>query len=184
MVNQKLSKAKFMQKVIRHRLEWKYNINDVSFEEMYELYHQWNLVLSDTNAEQELMKSIPITKELYNNMKECLITKMKDVELIPREATNDDIDMNYIDAILESFLYANKVYIYCTIINPDSRIGAFKELNAIKGPMIKAGCDTILALAILYTNTYDAYYIKNIGPVKYKKFQDFFALNFGVNVIE
>lgn len=184
MVGKKLIKASFIQKLVRQRLDRKYNITDISFEEMEKLYAQYKEILYSIGLEMELSKTEPITKLLYTGIRNDFIARMKSVDLIPEEATMEEIDMEYINAILESFLYSHKVYLYCTVIDPDKKFVTIKELSSIKGPFIKAGIVTLLDMAMLYSNNYDSWNIPNIGPVKYKKFQDFFVLNFGINVVE
>lgn len=181
---EKLTKGSFMRKIVMQRLSKKYNISDISFDEMGKLLTQFKNMVDEINLYGELMKTTPISKEHYKILLDDFIIRMKQVELIPSEATADDIDFAYVGAILESLLYANKVFLFCSIVNPDARLSAFKELSSIKNVFIKQGYDTLLMLALIYDNTNNGEYIKGIGEKKYEKFQNFFALNFGIDVIE
>ena len=182
----KLIKSSFMSKVVYQRLLWKYNISDIDLEERTKLINQYCKMINDSDYNQELLKTIPLTNESFDIMTKVFITYMKDKGLIPIEASYDEIDIKYIEKILESLLYAHKLFLFCTIINPDWNIRKIKELNGIKNPFIKNGYDTILSLAMVYSNTNDSnnQYLKGIGPIKYKELQEFFALNCGIETIE
>ena len=183
----KLTKASFMRKIMYQRLKEKYNISDISFDEMGKIIKQYTEMINEHNFNNELLKTTPISKVTFKNINDTMIIRMKSVGLIPSEATDDDIDSSYIEAICESLLYAHKTFLFCAVVNPNARIGSFKELRGIKTPFIKAGYDTLFSLALIYENNTTGYnnsYLKGIGPKKYKDFEDFFALNFGIDVIE
>ena len=183
----KLTKASFMQKIMYQRLKEKYNITDINFDEMGKIIKQYTEMMNEYNYNNELLKTLPISKVSFKNICDTMIVRMKNVGLIPSEATRDDIDSSYIEAICESLLYAHKTFLFCAVVNPNARIGTFKELRGIKTPFTKAGYDTLLLLALVYDNNTMGYsnpYLKGIGPKKYKDFEDFFALNFGIEVIE
>lgn len=181
-MSNKLIKASFIQKIVRQRLSWKYKIDDIDFIESSKLYKEYKEMVESAHYEQELLKTLPISTTSFHIMRDELIVRMKKVNLIPPETTMEEIDLDYVEALLESLLYAHKVYLFCTVVNPNAKVTKLKL--ECKGPFIKAGYDTLLDLALIYDNNYDSSNLNNIGPVKFKEFQKFFALKMGVDVVK
>ena len=126
---------------------------------------------------QDIMMLEPISYNAYINLGKKFITSMKTLRLIPIDVDDKDIDMEYINSIIDCLLWSYKLYLYCTYYAKDKSIMAVDSLKSIRGPFYDDGYTTLLDMALIYANTNEPRYINGVGPKRYSKFKEFFITN-------
>lgn len=174
----KLIKHQFMRKIIYQRLNWEYNITDCTNNDIDQLINLFFKMLGERDYEKEFFKEEPISLESFKNMVNVFVDYMKDEGIVDKDAKNSDIDKEYVENLVESLLYAERMYLYCTFIAGNRNImGMTKMPSTIRKAFATLGYMTMTDLALIYSNTNDPKSLPGIGPDKYGKFQKYMALD-------
>lgn len=173
-----LLKSNFINKIVYQRLQWKHRIDDCTVEEIYKLMKGFFKMIAEHDFEKEFFKYEPISLLSFKNMAKTLIVYMIDEGLIEKDTPPEDIDMNYIEALTESLIYGERMYICCTYFEHDKSIMTVKDMpRVLRHAFYNIGYTTMLDLALIYCNTTNPKNLPGIGPEKYRKFQEYMALD-------
>lgn len=173
--NKVLIRKHFMGKVIYNRLIEEFGIENLNSLDITRLIREFDIMIDVNGYRQDVDMIEPISYNAYINLGKKFITSMKTLRLVPLDADDDEIDMEYINAIIDCLLWANKLYLYCSYYAHDKSIMTIKDLKSIRGPFYDDGYTTLLDLALIYANTNEPKYIDGVGPQKYSKFKKFFT---------
>ena len=140
------------------------------------LIDEFDKLLDENDFKFNAIDYKPISYESFEGLSRQFTVKLqRNTKLIPIEAKPDQIDEDYVKGIVDSLLWATKMYVYCTHFAHDKSIMSIPSLKGIKGPFYNAGYTTLLDLALIYANTNNPDNLKGIGEDKYKKFRKFFS---------
>ncbi len=173
-----LQKGNFIKKIVYHRLLWEYNITDCSNEDISKLYNGFFKMLAEYDYEKEFFKYDPISFQSFKNISKVFIEYMIEQGLIEKDTPMEDIDMEYIEKITESFIYAERMYLCCSYYEHDKSIMTVDGMpRVLKHAFYNIGHTTMLELALIYANSNNPKNLPGIGPEKYRKFQEYMALD-------
>lgn len=172
----KLIKRQFIGKIVYQRLQWKHDINDVSWEDIEKLIKSFFRMLAERDLEKEFFLYNPISYRSFKTLSKIFIDYMKEDDVISKDIKEEDIDMDYIEAIVESLIYGERMFLYCTLFAGDRIIIEMYNMpRSIRNAFATIHFTKLLDLALIYANTNDSKNLDGIGPKKYEEFQRYMS---------
>jgi hypothetical protein len=146
-------------------------------EDVQTLVKAFFLMLEEYDFEKEFFLYEPISYLSFKNMSKRFIDYMKDACLIGEEYTEEDMDMEYIEGLVESLIYGLRMFFYCTYFCSDKSLFDIKCMsNSTRNAFYTLGYTNPLQLALIFANTTDSKNLPGIGPKRYKEFQEFMCV--------
>ena len=176
---ERLIKREFIRKIVYQRLNWKHNITDCTLEDISNLINSFCKMIDERGIEQSFLTGAPLSYEGFKHLSKLFINYMKQDGVID-DYDEDDIDIEYIQSLVESLIYAEKMFLYCAIFAGDRSIYDVSNIpKSVKSAFttVDAPYGSLLQLALVYSNTNDPKNLPGIGPAKYKAMQKWMALD-------
>lgn len=174
-----LIKKEFMCKIVYQRLNWKHDITDCSLEDINKLINSFSRMIKERGIEAAFISNAPLSYEGFKNISKEYVNYLKYDKVID-DYDEDDIDIDYIQSLVESLIYAEKMFLYCAIFAGDRSIYDVSNIpKSVKNAFttVDAPYGSLLNLALVYANTNDSKNLIGIGPAKYKAMQKWMALD-------
>ena len=166
----KINRTGLISKVVFQRMSWKYNMVKIDIFTLKQLVKEFKRIV-DENGYSSVNELEGISKSAFDSINSKLKSECSDKL---ENLINDD---EFMTALTESLIYATKLYMFCTYFAGDLSIMQVPELRKVRGPFYDSGFTTVSDLAMIYENSYNPNYLKNIGPERFDRFQKYFAVN-------
>ena len=166
----KINRTGLISKVVFQRMTWKYNMVKIDIFSIKHIVKEFKRIV-DENGYASVNELEGISKSTFNAIYEKLKSDCKD------KLENLVDDDEFMKALTESLVYGTKMFMFCTYFAGDLSIMQVPELRKVRGPFYDSGFTTVSDLAMIYENSYNPNYLKNIGPERFDRFQKYFAVN-------